>query len=136
MANKWKWKAMESNYGVITLYRNVDEYHYEDYTLHEKFETLASAQKLAADLNELELLREERRWRRIGEEWPEDGQMCQMSTGGSPCPQNFNYRADDGVWGHTMIGVVAANGDWFEGQCTFTHWRPVPMDVPKENGRS
>lgn len=121
-----KWKVSDAD-TFFEVYRDEQS---PSYSLLSESE----AHRLAEELDELEALREERRWRKIGEEMPEDGQMCQMSTGGNPCPQTFNYRADDGVWGHTMIGVVTGSGDCFEGQCRFTHWRPVPVDVPKEEG--
>src|SRR5688572_9472789 len=36
--------------------------------------------QLAVDLNELESYRDERRWRVIGDEWPDDGQLCQLEN--------------------------------------------------------
>lgn len=66
-----------------------------------------TVQKLTDDLNELEAYRDERRWRVIGEEWPEPGKLCQVAVGDKV--DNFLYVAGQDLFdapdSHSPTGV-------------------------------
>lgn len=123
MANEWKVSDADTFFEVYC-----DEQTHSYSLLSE-----SEAHRLAKELDELHTLSEERRWRKIGEEWPEDGQWCQMLSN-SVCPENFYFNASVKAWGNVTNSDVESDGNSYRMGCTFTHWRPMPMDVPKEEG--
>lgn len=102
----------------------------------------SEAHQLAEELDELEALREERRWRKVGEEWPESGQDCILA--------NSRFQSEVVTFGSEKTGWASSGHcgncdsggtDRFYGTdgkekyaeydyMPYTHWRPVPMDVP------
>lgn len=115
---------------------------------HPDSESKWLARQLVADLNELEAYRalgtpedlaailDERRWRVIGEEWPESGQECQLSTLECTLYEYLNFNPKEFSWGEDVHGdwVVGPSGKGTScGEKTdfvFTHWRPAPTDTP------
>jgi hypothetical protein len=93
------------------------------------------AECLATDLNELEAYREERRWRVIGEEWPEPYDVCQVANSSLIDPESYIFVGSQkhGVWSwvnHDHTETLEHVKSYAE----FTHWRPAPTDVPGEEG--
>lgn len=119
MANKWK---VDYCNGVIV--RSTEMAYPLDPNLEYEAERLMS-QQLADDLNELEAYREERRWRPIGEEWPEDGQLCQLADEIEIYIPIYKYRQDEGFY------ISCGDSSLEPAGGIATHWRPVPTDLPK-----
>lgn len=135
MANKWK---VDYCNGVIV--RSTEMAYPLDPNLEYEAERLMS-QQLADDLNELEAYREERRWRKIGEEWPEDGQVCQLATKKVIDNSTYVFRVKQNG-GKVFVSLESRAYGAYEfypdsknkPANAYTHWRPAPTDVPGEEG--
>lgn len=98
---------------------------------------------LADDLSELESLREERRWRVIGEEWPEGGNEyphdrieCQLWRPGMDYCHILQWSHYCKIWSDDYETVdMNGNRIWAalhtSESVVYTHWRPTATDKPR-----
>lgn len=126
MANKWKVSDADTFFEV---YRD-DQTH--SYSLLSESE----AHRLAKELDELHTLSEERRWRKIGEEWPEPGEWCQLANASGVRDGSAQWQGNR--WVDTGADEsIQPDGELYENgigmEVFFTHWRPAPTDVPTDN---
>lgn len=98
-----------------------------------------SAKWLAAALNELDSLREQRRWRPIGSKpYPAEGEPCQLGNPKIASPSVWfcmggRYWFSPGTKTRVSVTtgqVVKKNGTPLPAP-GFTHWRPIPTDKPE-----
>lgn len=107
-------------------------------------ELLTLCERIEIQDNSYKDLMEEFRWRKIGEEWPEDGQDCILG--------NSKFSSEIVTFGSEKTGWASSGhcGNCDSGGTdrqygpdgkeryaeydypAYTHWRPVPTDLPKE----